>query len=264
MAKRWSEENKIYLEKSWGNVSTKRLANKFGVKESAVKIMAYKMGLGSMLDSKDFLIAKELEEILGVTRKTVSKHIKERGLKAREIKLTSGNRKYIAIQYEDLVEWLENNLKYWDGSKVDIDSLKALGVDSDLLDRKYKEDTFKYNMNNINELELKTIKELYIEGYTYEDIAKIVNKTKEAIHYKLSYLAEKGKFELNRNNGGYLVRRSNRESYGWSKVQDETLINLFLQGVPLREISQKVGKSLSATKSRNRVLTQRRLQGLSI
>lgn len=88
MAKRWSEENKIYLEKSWGNVSTKRLANKFGVTESAVKIMAYKMDLGSMLDSKDFLIAKELEEILGVTRKTVSKHIKERGLKAREIKLT--------------------------------------------------------------------------------------------------------------------------------------------------------------------------------
>lgn len=92
----------------------------------------------------------------------------------------------------------------------------------------------------------------------------MVNKTKEAIHYKLSYLAEKGEFELSRNNGGYLVRRSNRESYGWSKVQDETLINLFLQGVPLKEISQKVGKSLSATKSRNRVLTQRRLQGLSI
>lgn len=264
MAIKWSEENKLYLEKSWGNVSTKRLANKFGTTESAVKLMACKMGLGAMLDSKDFLIAKELEEILGISRKTVCKHIRERGLKAREIKLTSGNRKYIAIQYNDFVEWLENNLQYWDASKVDMLSLKALGVNTALLDKKCKEDTDRYNKNHINESELEIIKELYLKGYTYEDISKLVNKSKEAVHYKLSYSSEKGEFELNRNNAGHLIRRSNRENYGWSKAQDETLINLFLQGVSLREISQKVGKSLSATKTRNQVLTKRRLQGLSI
>ncbi|WP_297994099.1 hypothetical protein [uncultured Clostridium sp.] len=264
MSARWSEENKIYLEKSWGNISTKRLADRFGVSEQAVKTMAYRMGLGSMLNSKDFLIAKELEEILGSSRKTIKKHITERGLKAREVKLSSGNRKYVAIQYKDFIEWLENNLQFWDGSKVDILSLKAMGVNENLLNKKFKEDTDRYNKNKINKLELEKIKNLYLKGYTYEDIAKIVNKNKGAIHYKLSYLAEKGEFELNRNNSDHIIRRTKRECYGWSKTQDEILTNLFMQGVSLKEISQKVGKSLSATKSRNQVLTKRRIKGLSI
>ena len=80
----------------------------------------------------------------------------------------------------------------------------------------------------------------------------------------MRYLSEKGEFTLDRNNGGKLVRRSNRENYGWSKAQDEILIDLFLQGVTLREISLKVGKSLAATKSRNQVLSKRRRQGLPI
>ena len=41
-------------------------------------------------------------------------------------------------------------------------------------------------------------------------------------------------------------------------------MNLFLEGVPLKEISLKVGKSLAATKTRNRVLSKRKIQGLPI
>ena len=109
---KWTEEMEIYLEKSWGSISTKRLAQKLNVTETAVKNKAHKMGLGSMLSNKDFLIAKELENLLGTDRKTIRKNINERGLKAREVKLTSANKKYIAIKYDDLVEWLEVNNQF--------------------------------------------------------------------------------------------------------------------------------------------------------
>lgn len=261
---KWTEEMEIYLEKSWGSISTKRLAQKLNVTETAIKNKAHKMGLGSMLSNKDFLIAKELESLLGTDRKTIRKNINERGLKAKEVKLTSANRKYIAIKYDDLVEWLEKNTQFWNAAKADILSLKALGVDPDLLSRKYNEDVEKFNRRNIDEETLNKIKEYYLKGYTYEDISKLVNKDKDAIENKMRYLSEIGEFTLNRNNGGRLIRRSNRENYGWSKAQDEILMDLFLQGVTLKEISLKVGKSLAATKTRNQVLSKRKLQGLPI
>ena len=262
--RRWTEDMEAYLEKSWGSISTKKLAQNLNVTEAAVKNKACKMGLGSMLSNKDFLIAKELESLLGTDRKSIRKNINERGLKAKEVKLTSANRKYIAIKYDDLVEWLENNTKFWNAAKADILALKALGVDPDLLNKKYKEDVEKFNRRNIDEETLNKIKEYYLKGYSYEDISKLVNKDKDAIENKMRYLSETGEFALNRNNGGNLIRRSNRRNYGWSKAQDELLMNLFLEGVPLKEISLKVGKSLAATKTRNRVLSKRKIQGLPI
>ena len=209
--RRWTEDMEAYLEKSWGSISTKKLAQNLNVTEAAVKNKACKMGLGSMLSNKDFLIAKELESLLGTDRKTIRKNINERGLKAKEVKLTSANRKYIAIKYDDLVEWLENNTKFWNAAKADILSLKALGVDPDLLNRKYKEDVEKFNRRNIDEETLNKIKEYYLKGYMYEDISKLVNKDKDAIENKMRYLSEKGEFTLDRNNGGKLVRRSKEQ-----------------------------------------------------
>ena len=190
--RRWTEDMEAYLEKSWGSISTKKLAQNLNVTEAAVKNKACKMGLGSMLSNKDFLIAKELESLLGTDRKTIRKNINERGLKAKEVKLTSANRKYIAIKYDDLVEWLENNTKFWNAAKADILALKALGVDPDLLNKKYKEDVEKFNRRNIDEETLNKIKEYYLKGYTYEDISKLVNMIdKSILEKKFAYNSNK-------------------------------------------------------------------------
>ena len=59
--RRWTEDMDAYLEKSWGSISTKKLAQNLNVTEAAVKNKACKMGLGSMLSNKDFLIASHIK-----------------------------------------------------------------------------------------------------------------------------------------------------------------------------------------------------------
>ena len=61
-----------------------------------------------------------------------------------------------------------------------------------------------------------------------------------------------------------LVRVVNRENYGWLEWQDKMLIKEFRNGKSLREISEMVGKSLSATKSRNQTLSKRMIKGLAV
>ena len=58
--KAWSEEDLLYLESSWGKTKISTIAKKLGRTETAVKAKAFKLGLSSMLDNKDFLIAKGL------------------------------------------------------------------------------------------------------------------------------------------------------------------------------------------------------------
>lgn len=257
--KAWSEEDLLYLESSWGKTKISTIAKKLGRTETAVKVKAFKLGLSSMLDNKDFLIAKELEDILGTDRKTIKRHIDERGLKARNKKLAS--KYYVVIEYEDLIEWMKLNTKYWNGAKVDTESLLAMGLDRNLLMKKKEEDTKKMQLKSFTSSEIEKLIELYKEGYTYEDIAKKLNKSKDAVHYKLTYLSEKGEVVRDRGNARGLIRRTSRANYGWTKEQDRKLVVMFLEGKTLREIALEVGKTYAATKSRSQVLTKLMREG---
>lgn len=259
--RRYTEAELVYLESSWGKVSVQRIAIALGRSVSAVEEKAYKMKLGNPLDCKDFLIAVEVEEMLGTNRKTLKRHFVERGLKhtVRTLK----NRKLITVQYEDLVEWLTNNPQYWKGDKVDRLSLLAIGMDERFLDRKINEDTNKRKRTTLTDAEKKKVIKLYKEFITYEGIALKLNKDFSTIKWFLHTMMAEGKLEKNTDTNR-LVRVTKRENYGWQEWQDRLLITEFRNGKTLREISEMVGKSLGATKSRNQMLSKRMMKGLAV
>ena len=261
--KSYTEEEKLFLESEWGKTSTEVIARKLNRTEEAIKEKAFKMGLGPMLDNKDFLIASEVCNIIGTNRKTLSKHISERGLKARGKSLTK-DKKVISIKYEDLIKWLEKNPSYWNATKSDNLTLELLGMNKFFLEKKIKEDTKELEMTTLSDKEVEVLKELYKKFYTYEQIANRMCKKYSTVKWKIHTLIEQGELIPNTKEGR-LVRSINRGSkYGWSKSQDEELIRLYREGKSLKEISEIVGKSLSATKTRNRTLSIRLMNNLAI
>ena len=109
---------------------------------------------------------------------------------------------------------------------------------------------------------IKIIK-LYKEYITYKDIAMELNKDFSTIKWFLHTMMAEGKLEKNCDNNR-LVRVTKRESCGWQEWQDRLLITEFRNGKTLREISEMVGKSLGATKSRNQMLSKRMMKGLVV
>lgn len=162
-----------------------------------------------------------------------------------------------------MISWVESNLNYWDATKSDILALELLGVNKGLLERKIKEDRDKLNRKTLLEKDIELIKELYENFNTYEEIAIKLNKDYETIKWKIHTLIQNEELEQNTKRGR-LVRSINRSNYGWTKWQDDTLVKLFREGKTLKEISEVVGKSLSATKTRNQVLTKRIMKDMVI
>lgn len=259
--RKYTEAELVYLESSWGNVSIQRIAGALGRTVEAVESKARKMNLGNPLDCKDFLIAVEIESLIGVDRKTLKRHFTERGLKYKIRTLKS--RKLITVQYDDLIEWLVENPQYWKGHKADKLGLLAIGFDEGVLDKKINEDKLKEKRTTLTDKEREKVKELYKKYITYEGIALQLNKEYSTIKWCIHTMISNGEVERNTDTNR-LVRTTNRENYGWTEWQDRILITEFKNGKTLKEISEMVGKSLSATKSRNQTLTKRLIKGLVI
>lgn len=257
----YTEEELMYLEASWGKHSVSKIARELGRTEVAIKLKACRLGLGNPLDSKDYLIAKEVERLLGTNRKTLKKHLENRGLKHKTKILE--NKRLVMVTFDNLIDWMVNNKKYWNGTRVDKLGLLAIGFDEKILNEKIKEDTIKEKRTTLTDKEKEKVKELYKQYITYEGIALKLNKEFSTIKWFLHTSIANGELEKNCDSNR-LVRVTKRENYGWTEWQDRILITEFRNGKTLREISKKVGKSLSATKSRNQVLSKRLIKGLAI
>lgn len=261
MRRNYTEDELFFIETNWGRMSVKGIANRLNRSETGVKIKAHKLGLGDPLDHRGFLIAKEVEEILGVTKKTVTNYIKNYGLKGNA-KYLNG-RKCISIQYKDLADWLINNPKRWDGSKVDKLALESMGIDMNDINAKIEADIENKNRTTLTDKDIESIKKMYKDFIRYEDIANKLNKNYVTVKWKIHTLIESGEIESNTSKGR-LVRGINRDGYGWEEWQDKLLIKEFRNGTKLKDIAIMVGKTLPATKSRNQMLSRRMMNGLAI
>lgn len=261
MRRNYTEDELFFIETNWGRMSVKGIANRLNRSETGIKTKAHKLGLGDPLNHRGFLIAKEVEEILGVTKKTVTNYIQNYGLKGNA-KYLNG-RKCISIQYKDLADWLINNPKRWDGSKVDKLALESMGIDMNDINAKIEADIENKNRTTLTDKDIESIKKMYKDFIRYEDIANKLNKNYVTVKWKIHTLIESGELESNTSKGR-LVRGINRDGYGWEKWQDKLLIKEFRNGTKLKDIAIMVGKTLPATKSRNQMLSRRMMKGLAI
>lgn len=255
----YTEEELMWIERSWGKVSTASIAKKLGRRESAIQLKAFRLGLGSMLDNKDYLILTEVVDIMGVDRNTVCKYRRLKNMPFKNRHLTS-NQTVQSIEYEDFLQWLMDNIDLWDSTKVGKLALLTLGFDQNTLEAKIKRDKIKKEKQTLTNKDIEIVIKMYRQCHTYQEIADRLNKNYNAIKYRIDCLVKEGKLERNKGRGR-LIRRTNRTSYGWQKWQDEALIKLFREGKTLKEISEIVGKTFCATKCRNRKLSKLMIEG---
>lgn len=249
--KHWTEEELMYLEKSWGSVTLDVMSQTLGRTRASVKLKACKIGLGDRIDNVDFLIKKEVAQLLGVDVNTVSRYINKQGLSMKRKDFVLG------ISYEDFVNWLMDKQEIINWSKVDKLGIESLGFDKFLLEKLVIESTVKNNRQTLTEKDKTKIIEMYKNGVKYEDIANKLNKEFSSVKWFLHTCFEKGLLEK----VDYTVIRLNR--FTWSEKEDKTLVTMFRQGYTLREISKELNRSLESVRHRhqkiNTLVKERRL-----
>lgn len=251
--KHYSEEELMYIEKSWGSVSIERMAKKLGRTPESIRIKCNELGLGTQIDSMEMLIKRDIVQLLNVDTKTVSRYVERHGLNIKKSNVFRGNRILLTISFDDFLNWLYEHEDLINWSKVDKLGLLTLGFEANKLE-KLIEDSRRFNFRReLNDKEKEKIKEMYLNFYKYETIANKLGKEYQTVKWYLHTCFESGELEKNDLKGRF-VRDINRANFGWTEEQDRTLIKLFREGKTLKEISEIVGKSLHATKSRNQKL----------
>lgn len=249
--KHWTEEELMYLEKSWGSVTLEVMSQTLGRTKVSVKLKASKIGLGNQIDNVDFLIKKEVAELLGVDLKTVSKYIDKQGLGMKRKQFVLG------ISYEDFIKWLMDKQEMINWSKVDRLGIESLGFDKFLLEKLIAESTVKNKRQTLSEKDKVKIIEMYKSGLKYADIANKLGKEFSSVKWFLHTCFEKGLLEK----VDYTVIRLNK--FTWSEREDKVLVSMFRQGYTLKQISKELNRSLESVRHRhqklNTLIKERRL-----
>lgn len=181
--KRWSKEEEI-LKENWDRIKLETLSKKLGRTEDAIKIRAKKLNLG--LRRTGYTVS-EVADIFGFgCPKTVTALIKSGKLKALESKIH--NSKIYSIQERDIRHFAKNNPDLWDSRKLKINFwydnepswlIEKIELDKDrplkLKERYSKEDD-------------KKIIQLFTQGMTRKEIAKIMNRSEKGISRRLGRL----------------------------------------------------------------------------
>lgn len=140
--KNWSAEDLEYLNERWGEVSIPRMAQQLGRTETAVMTKARKLGLGTFLESGDYISLNQLLHAVtgGQFHQYQTKSwVENRGLPVHNKRRLSG---YVRVVYlDEFWEWAEKNRSFIDFSKLEP---LSLGEEPAWVDEQRKKDHAAY------------------------------------------------------------------------------------------------------------------------
>lgn len=197
MARKWTDQEKNYLDKFFEKKGVPYLADKLGRSTNAVKKMAHDLGHNAMICED--LYERTLAECFGTYSKVVRNWIEKYGLKCTKVK--RGNRIYRLIAVKDFWEWAETHKNL-----IPFHKYVRLSVipEPDWLKDCIK--NYDYPVNNrkpITSSDKFAVKMLSYKGYSESEIAKEINRTPDSVHYIKKLIRE----EERRN--GYADHRAN-------------------------------------------------------
>lgn len=180
--RKWTKEEEIFLMDSWGVISVNAITKKLDRTETSIKIKARKLGLGSFLESGDYITFAKLKEALGYSNNTyaVTSWIERRGLPIINKKV--GKRSVKAINLDSFWKWAEKNKSFLDFSNFEE---FTLGIEPDWVKKKREYDI--ESKNSIKSTRWSQKDDEYLVfllneyKYTYKDISKRMNRAEEAI-----------------------------------------------------------------------------------
>lgn len=228
----YTKEELIYLEEKWGTKSIKAIARKLNRSEWAVRMKAYKMGLGDPRLSMDGITINQLSKAIGVHYQSVMRNwVKQYGFPVKNKVLA--NEKVNYVTHGDFWKWAKDNRNLIDFSRIEEN---ILGREPNWVNEKRRVDIVaNNNSRNRNpwtdpEIE-KLISLLKTYKYTYADIAERLGRSQSAVKRRI--------YDLK------IPYRPvpKRKGVFWTKDQKVKLKELYDKGYTPTLISKTIGKS---------------------
>ena len=228
----YTKEELIYLEEKWGAKSVKAIARKLNRSEWAVRMKAYKMGLGDPKLSIDGLTINQLSKAIGVHYQSIMRNwVEQYGFPVKNKILINESIAY-ATQ-NDFWEWAKDNKNLIDFSRIEEN---ILGKEPQWAKEKRRIDILANNKSRNkrpwtdSEIE-KLISLLKTYNFTYADIAERLGRSQSAVKRKI--------YDLKIPYRPVPKRRG----VFWTKDQKVKLKELYDKGYTPTLISKTIGKS---------------------
>lgn len=181
--KRWTKEEIEYLNKWWGKKDRIAIAKHLNKSVAAVKGQVNTQGLGSFLESNEYLNAVEVSKLLGVQESTIRKWT-SRGLPCKKFPM------YVMFDEKDVLKFMQENPDSWDARKCDYWYFQTFPWFREKLAKDRERKSYYYK--NWTDYELQRLQTMKRRGYTNRQIADELGRTKRSVVGKTSYLRSKG------------------------------------------------------------------------
>ena len=191
MYRRWTAEEKAYLEEKWGSVSISSICKRLNRTEKAVKYKAFEMKLGAFIENGTYITLSQLWFIIGHDHKMSSRDRKYLVLNKKMPcrKQQIGKRFVYVVEIDDFWEWAERNKDIINFSKMEEN---ILGMEPNWVKEQRKHD---YNhvkgKQRWTEQDVAKLKFYLRRDYSYSEIAVLLSRTKLAIEGKVNRLKSK-------------------------------------------------------------------------
>jgi|SRR5690625_2189426 len=242
--KRWTKEELLYLEESWGVISRKGIARKLGRTVLAVQLKAQRLGLGDPLLHLDGITISQLAQVLnlhyGIIRNWRDKYC----LPVKK-KVVAHSEAVQYVCYTDFWKWAEKNKQMIDFSRIE---RLSMGPEPNWVDEKRKADQIKKlhkpNPHNTpwsssEDSRLRWMLKQY--KYTYPEISKELGRSQGAVKRRMLDLGIKAR----------PIRLPNHNKY--TKKEEKLIIEMMENGYCFEEIATRLGKGRSALGVRGKV-----------
>ena len=236
----WTKQEEEYLVENWGTLSVGTIAKNLNRSENAVVVRKCKLGLGSFLESGDYITWNQLHIALGIgtadSYKMIS-WVKNRNFPIHTKRVN--NNSFKVVYLDEWWEWAEKNRDLLDFSKFEEN---LLGEEPQWVKEKRKHDVekaHKYIMTPWTKTEDDKLMFLVAkQKYTYDDLSKILRRTNGAIQRRLCDLGVKDR----------PIKVDNHTR--WTDDDFYRLGELIKSGYGYDLIAEEIGKSSKACRGR--------------
>lgn len=231
--RKWTNEEIIYLEDSWGTVSIKTMAKKLNRTELGIINKARKLKLGSFVSAGDLISINQL--LIAIGQGNSYSWVKEKyidnGLPV--ISKTISSKKVLKVKLDDFWKWVEQNKNVVNFARFE---KGALGVEPEWVDEKRRADSInpsKHNSNRAwsNSDDILLISKVKSYRYSYKDLAVEFNRTEAAIKRRL--------YDLNVPYRPIPLDKQIK----WTNEENEKMINLHKRGYDNYSIAKELNKT---------------------
>ena len=240
LRRNWTKQEEEYLIENWGTLSVGTIAKNLNRSENAVIVRKCRLGLGSFLESGEYITWNQLHIALGIGTADVYKMIswvRNRGFPIHTKRVN--NNSFKVVYLDEWWVWAEKNRDFLDFSKFEEN---LLGKEPQWVKEKRRHDVEKKH-KYITTPWTKTEDEKLLflvakQNYTYDDLSKILRRTNGAIQKRLCYLGVKDR----------PIKVDNHTR--WTDYDLYRLGDLIKSGYGYDLIAEEIGKSSKACRGR--------------